>query len=211
MPDRIRIGVVDDHSMFRTGVIQSLAMEKTFAVVGQGSNTDDAVHIAGSAMPDIMLLDVSMPGGGIEAARQISGMEKGPKVVMLTVSEEDDDVVRSLEAGAIGYVLKGVSATELIAILKSIASGESFLSPSLAVRLITGGKAHPGRQPLESLSTQEARILRLVATGMSNREVAEQLGIIEKTVKYHMTNILAKLGARNRVEATVMARREWDM
>jgi DNA-binding NarL/FixJ family response regulator len=128
---------------------------------------------------------------------------------MLTVSEEDDDVMRALEAGAVGYVLKGVTASSLIGAVKSVAAGDRFVSPNLTLRLLAKARDKPAPSPLSQLTRQEERTLRLVAIGLSNREVGERLGVLEKTVKYHMTNILAKLKVRNRVEAILTAQQEW--
>jgi DNA-binding NarL/FixJ family response regulator len=154
-------------------------------------------------------LDISMPGDGIQTAQELSGLAKAPRVVMLTVSEGDDDIMRALEAGAVGYVLKGIGASDLIGAIKSVAAGESFVSPNLTLRLLTRVKQQTTGGALSALTKQEERTLRLVAMGLSNREVGERLGILEKTVKYHMSNIMEKLKVRNRVEATLIARQVW--
>jgi len=207
--DRISIVVVDDHSLFRAGVTRSLELDSSIKVVGEGGSADEAFDLAKRLCPDIMLLDISMPGNGIAAAREIAGLEGAPRVVMLTVSEDDDNVMAALEAGAVGYVLKGIEATQLILAVKNVAAGDSFVSPNLTLRLLSGikEKAKPG--VLDSLTGQEERTLRLVAKGMSNREVGEILGVHEKTIKFHMTRVMAKLNARNRVEASVLAQKEW--
>ena len=154
-----------------------------------------------------------MPGGGIEAARRIRAVSPATRIAMLTVSESELDVAAALGAGAIGYVLKGVSATELVAILVGVANGEAHVSTALAGRLLRDlerpGRATP-RRPIDELSKREEDILRRVARGMSNREVAEALGLQEKTVKHYMTSILEKLEVRNRVEAALIAREAWD-
>ena len=128
---------------------------------------------------------------------------------MLTVSEDDENIMSALEAGAVGYVLKGIEATPLIEAVKSVAAGNSFISPNLTLRLLANVKRKSTPSPLARLSVQEGKILRLVSKGMSNREVGAQLGILEKTVKFHMTRIMAKIKARNRVEASLIARQEW--
>lgn len=208
MRDRISVVVVDDHSLFRAGVIQSLLLDDGIEVVGEGGSGPDAVRLVSTLEPDVALVDISMPGNGIEAAAEIARRRCGTRVVMLTVSEEDDDVLRSLEAGAVGYILKGVGAADLVLAVKSVAAGHSFVSPNLALRLLTTRKPRRDSR-LSLLSPQEKRTLRLVAMGLSNREAGQRMGVLEKTVKFHMSSILNKLGARNRVEASMMAREEW--
>ena len=209
MGGQIRVLVVDDHPLFRAGVVQTLALDESIEVVGEGGTRAEAVSLARTLRPDIVLLDITMPGGGLEAAGELLELSNPPKVVMLTVSEDDDVVVRALSAGVVGYILKGIPGTALITAIKNVASGESFLSPSLGLRLLSKLNEQPTRSRLSSLNESEERTLRLVATGLSNREVGERLGIPEKTVKYHMSSIMAKLQVRNRVEATLIAQREW--
>ena len=209
MADQTRVIVVDDHSLFRTGVIQVLEADKAIKVVGEGASGMDALQLASGHFPDVALLDVSMPGNGIETAEMIMKLPTPPKVVMLTVSEADDDIVRAVEAGAVGYLLKGISASDLVSAVKSVAAGGSFMSPNLALRLLSHLQKPSKANALSLLSIQEERTLRLVSNGLSNREVGEILGIVEKTVKYHMTKAMAKLGVRNRVEATLVARQGW--
>ena len=209
MTDQTRVIVVDDHSLFRTGVIQALEADEGIKVVGEGASGPDALQLASRHSPDVALLDISMPGNGIEIAEMIMKLPTPPKVVMLTVSEADDDIVRAVEAGAVGYLLKGISASDLVSAVKSVAAGGSFMSPNLALRLLSHRQKPSKANALSLLSTQEERTLRLVSNGLSNREVGEILGILEKTVKYHMTKAMAKLGVRNRVEATLVARQGW--
>lgn len=204
MGGRIRVLVADDHPMFRTGVVQALGLEPNIEVVGEAASAEQAVALAESLRPDIVLLDVSMPGNGIEAAARMAAMEGAPGIVMLTVSEQDDDVMRALEAGALGYVLKGVSASELIAVVTSVASGESFISPKLTLRLLASTRKKVEPDALSQLSGQEAKIVALVGKGLSNREIAVHLDIKEKTVKFHMTRIMGKLNVRNRVEVALV-------
>lgn len=208
MVERIRVAVVDDHAMFRAGVIQSLGLDGDIEVVGEGASAAEAVQLAKELAPDIILLDVSMPGNGIEAARKILDVPNPPRVAMLTVSESNDDVMGALDAGAVGYLPKGIRAAELVAAVRSLMGGRTFVSPDLALRLLSN-KARTQAGPLATLSEQECRTLRLIAKGLSNREVGERLDVHEKTVKYHVTNILRKLKARNRVEAVIIAKQEW--
>lgn len=208
MVEKIRVAVVDDHAMFRAGVIQSLGLDGAIEVVGEGASAAEAVQLARELTPDLILLDVSMPGNGIEAAREILRMLEPPRVAMLTVSEDDDDVTGALEAGAVGYLPKGIRAPDLIAAVRNLNEGRSVVSPDLALRVLSN-KVRAEASPLASLTDQEKRTLRLVASGLSNREVGDRLDVQEKTVKYHVTNILRKIKARNRVEALLIAKREW--
>jgi len=210
MPEPLQIAIVDDHPLFREGVAHILNQHPDLDVIAQGASAADAIAIAGQHLPDVLLLDVSMPGGGLNAVREIAMAYPVIKVVMLTVSEHEDDVTTALRAGARAYVLKGVAARELIRIVRAVAAGDVYVTPSLATSLLydlSGGA--PGRgapDPLDELTERERQILEHVAEGDSNKEVAALLQISEKTVKHHMTNILQKLQARNRVEAALMAR-----
>lgn len=207
----IRTILADDHPIFRDGLVRSLQETGRFEVLGVGGDADTAVALATRHQPDLALLDISMPGGGVDAARRIRAACPDTRVAMLTVSEAEADVIAALRAGASGYVLKGVSATELASVLEGVAAGGAHVSPALAARMLTEFQA-PGRKsrrPIDDLSKREEDILRRVAKGLSNREVAEDLGIQEKTVKHYMTSILEKLHARNRVEAALIARDEW--
>ncbi|MBZ9938878.1 response regulator transcription factor [Mesorhizobium sp. BR1-1-16] len=205
--------VVDDHPLYRSGVIRSLAESGLFEVVGEGASAAEAVTLCAALKPALALVDISMPGNGLTAIRGIAGVAPATLIVMLTVSEQDDDIMAALSAGARGYILKGVGAGELITTLSSILDGESYVAPSLAARLLVALHAQPplvaGRTPFEALTAREEQILKLVSSGMSNKEVGRRLDLQEKTVKHYMTSILQKLQARNRVEAAVMAREHW--
>ena len=203
--------LADDHPIFRDGLLRTLA-ESGFAILGAGATADEAVALAVAHRPALAVLDVSMPGGGVAAARRIRAASPGTRIAMLTASESDRDLTAALGAGAIGYVLKGVSADELVTVLAGVARGEAHVSAGLAGRILRDlerpGRAAP-RRPIDELSKREEDILRRVARGMSNREVAAALGLQEKTVKHYMTAILEKLEARNRVEAALIAREAW--
>jgi DNA-binding NarL/FixJ family response regulator len=190
-----------------------LSDDPAIEVVGQGSDTDSAVQLARQHRPDLVLLDLSMPGGGgIEALRRIKALEDPPKVAILTVSEDDDDVMRVLKAGACGYLLKGIGARELVVIVKDFARGQTYVTPTLAARILNAmrdGAARKAPNPIDDLSKREEDILKLVAEGKSNKEVGLALDLQEKTVKHYMTSVLQKLHARNRVEAAVIARDHW--
>lgn len=209
MDERITIIVIDDHSLFRTGLIQTLKLDKAIAVIAEGGTAEEALKLTLEHRPDIILLDITMPGNGIVAARNILQLDKPPKVIMLTASEDDDDIMQALEIGVVGYILKGVKASELIDAVRYIAAGDSFVSPNLTLRILANVKGKSQSSLLSSLTRQEEKILRLMAIGLSNREIGVKLGIVEQTVKYHVTSILEKLKVRNRVEASVLAERIW--
>jgi two-component system nitrate/nitrite response regulator NarL len=207
----IRLILADDHPIFRDGLVSSIEETGDFKVVGVGGSADEAVALALRHKPDIALLDLSMPGNGITAARKISADQTAKYIAMLTVSEDDSDVTAALQAGASGYVLKGVSARELREILARIAQGEAHVSPGLAAQVlkIMQTRRPVQKQPIDELTKREEDILRGVSAGQSNREIGESLGIQEKTVKHYMTTILSKLHARNRVEAALIAQEAW--
>lgn len=202
--------IIDDHPLFREGVSRSLLESGEFDIAGQGGSASDAIRLVQETLPELVLLDISMPGGGIEAARKICERYPEIKVVMLTVSETGTDIMAALKAGASGYVLKGVGSSELSNILTGIVAGESYVSPSLAARLWVELRERPEgdhkNDLLGMLTQREDEILRLVARGLSNKQVAIELEIQEKTVKHHMTSILNKLRVRNRTEAAVLLR-----
>ena len=206
----IRVVIADDHPLYREGVARSLSESGKFIVVGEAANGRDALAWVRSERPDVVLLDISMPDGGIATLQQIMALDSPPRVAMLTVSEEDDDIMQALRAGALGYILKGVGAEELADLVRELAAGRSYVSPGLAGRLLVAMRrpqtpAAPPN-PLADLSKREEDILKLVAKGLSNREVGDALELQEKTVKHYMTSILQKLQVRNRVEAAMLAR-----
>jgi DNA-binding NarL/FixJ family response regulator len=213
LPRRIQIAIVDDHPLVRDGILYSLQAERDFEVVGQGASADDALRLAREKQPDLMLLDVSMPGGGLNAAREIASAQPSVKVVMLTVSSDETDVLDALKAGARGYLLKGVTAQELVRVLRDVWAGEVYVTPTLASQILVAMSGTPPpatksvETPLDQLSDRERQVLELVAKGLSNKEIGRQLSLTEKTVKHYMGNVLGKLQARNRVEAAMLAER----
>ncbi|RAZ79871.1 response regulator [Mesorhizobium atlanticum] len=206
MSTPIRIAIVDDHPLFREGVARSLGEIGGFELVGEGASAEDAERLVRASTPDILLLDISMPGGGLGALASILSATPEQKIVMLTVSETNADVAQALKAGARGYVLKGVGSKALAEILRDVANGQSYVSPSLSARLLSDLLQPTGSKPdpLAQLTGREAEILKLVAEGLSNKEVAARLSLQEKTVKHHMTRVLAKLNVRNRTEAALL-------
>jgi len=208
MTTAISLAVIDDHPLFREGVIRSLAEIGGFAIVGEGSTKEDAIRISENERPDVLLLDISMPGGGLSALALILERVPGQKIVMLTVSEASDDVTTALKTGAKGYVLKGVGSRALADILRTVASGESYVAPTLSARLLSGdGNASVQKADLlRDLTGRESEVLQFVAAGLSNKQIGLKLDLHEKTVKHHMTQIFTKLGVANRTEAAMAFR-----
>ncbi len=212
MAEQIRIGVFDDHPLFLEGVVHTLDAEPDIKVVGRGASADEAIRFAKSALPEVMLLDLTMPGGGLNAAKAISEACPVVKIVVLTASAEEDDLLGALKAGARGYVVKGVASRELISVIRSVNAGEVYVTPSLAAGLLvemasTNAKPKAPTSPFEDLTEREHQILELLSQGNSNKEIGQKLFLTEKTVKHYITNILQKLQVRNRVEAALLAQK----
>jgi two-component system, NarL family, nitrate/nitrite response regulator NarL len=211
--NKIRVVIVDDHVLFRDGLATILDAQDDLEVVGQGGSADDAIRLARDLLPEIILLDLDMPGGGLEAARVISNDCPVTRIVILTASEEDDHLIAALKTGTRAYVLKGVAARELLRILRAVAAGESYVPPALAASLLL--ELHePGStsrkqnaNPINELTERERQILEGLAGGLSNKEIGQKLFLSEKTVKHYITNILQKLQVRNRVEAALLAQK----
>lgn len=209
----IRLLVVDDHNLFRQGLIRILGDYEQLLIVGQAANGQDALALIEPLRPDVVLMDVNMPVlSGPDAVRQIRTQHPGLPVVMLTVSERDEDLFDAIRAGAHGYLLKNVGATELIDAIQRVRAGEAIIAPSMAARLLAEFRTLAEQAPREAsgvpvdeLSERELDVLRLVAQGMSNREIADALGLSEHTVKTHLANILEKLHLRSRAHAAAYA------
>ncbi|MBI5352300.1 MAG: response regulator transcription factor [Chloroflexi bacterium] len=207
---KVRIVIADDHALFRDGLATILSAETEFEVVGQGGSAADAIRLARDLLPEIILLDIDMPGSGITAAREIANDCPVTKIVMLTSSEDDDHLIAALKTGSRAYILKGVPARELIRILRTVQSGESYVPPSLAASLLVemANPAHKeSKRPIDELTEREHQILEGLAAGLSNKEIGEKLFLAEKTVKHYITNVLQKLHVRNRVEAALLAQK----
>ena len=208
--DRIRIVVIDDHPLLREGVSSTLAAVEDFEVVGQGESKSDAISMAHEVIPDIILLDISMPGGGVQAAQEIHEALPSIKLIMLTASEDEKDVMSALQAGASAYILKGIGGKELIQRVRQVYAGDTFITPGLATSILMHAYQTPasGEQGLlEKLNKRESEILKALERGLTNKQIANELFLSEKTIKHYMTNILQKLQVNNRVEAALIAQK----
>lgn len=206
-----RILVVDDHPIFRKGLALALAEAPDLTVCGEGESGEDALRLVQDLQPDLLLLDLSMPVGGLEVLPRLCRANPGLKIAVLTASEDSDDVLAALDAGALGYIVKGIGSRALIEAVRGLAQGEGYVTPALAARLLT--ERRPASAPddararlLAQLTPRERQVLALVAAGHSNKEIALREEMQEKTVKHHMTRILQKLHARNRTEAAMILR-----
>jgi two-component system, NarL family, nitrate/nitrite response regulator NarL len=206
MNNSVRVAIVDDHPLFREGVASTLASMTGIEVVGEGANASDALRIARELAPDVMLLDVRLAGGGIEAAGSIARTWPTIRIIMLTASENEQDVALALRAGARGYILKGSSGSEVVDAVRTVVEGDSYVAPNLAARLLTQkGKQIEAvvEEYPRDLTCRETEVFALVARGLSNKEIARNFQCTERTVKHHVTNIMQKLNVRNRVQAAL--------
>lgn len=204
----IRVLVADDHPVFRQGLVSLLQQYAEFEVVGQAANGNEAIAQARQSLPDVVIMDICMPGGnGVAATVALQRVLPQTRVVMFTVSDKDDDLFNAIKAGARGYLLKSVDLDELVESVKLVADGEAIISPIMAGRLLDEfkqGKEQAGRDPSQ-LSRRENQVLQLVAEGTSTKQIAGSLYISETTVKTHLRSIMQKLHARNRAEAVALA------
>jgi DNA-binding NarL/FixJ family response regulator len=212
-PDLIRVLICDDHALFRRGLVMVLESEDDIEIAGEAEDGDDAVRKAEELAPDVVLMDVRMPKmSGIEATRAIAEAVPTTRILMLTVSDEEEDLYEAVKAGATGYLLKEISIEEVANAIRAVVTGQSLISPSMASKLLSEfnnlAKQAQQRVLVPKLTDRELQVLKLVAQGMSNREVAEELFISENTVKNHVRNILEKLHLHSRMEAVVYAVRE---
>jgi DNA-binding NarL/FixJ family response regulator len=217
--DAIRVVVADDHALFRRGLEMVLESESDIEVVAEANNGAEAVALATEHVPDLVLMDVRMPAsqgvnGGIEATQAIKDAVPNTKILMLTISDEEEDLYDAIKAGASGYLLKEISIEEVADAIRSVHAGQSLISPSMASKLLTefatmARKDEEKQQmPAPRLTDREMEVLTLVAQGLNNRDIAKELFISENTVKNHVRNILEKLHLHSRMEAVVYAVRE---
>jgi DNA-binding NarL/FixJ family response regulator len=215
--DPIRALIVDDHALFRRGLEMVLAAEDDIELVGEASDGSEAVQKAGESLPDVVLMDIRMPkSSGIEACRAMKEVAPSSKIVMLTISDEEEDLFEAIRAGASGYLLKDIPLDEVADVVRAVHGGQSLINPSMAAKLLTEFAALNKRDqeeraeqvPPPKLTDREMQVLKLVAKGMNNRDIAKELFISENTVKNHVRNILEKLQIHSRMEAVMIAVRE---
>jgi len=208
--DPLRVLLVDDHDLFRTG-LRNLLEEQGVEVVGEASAGGEAVQLVGELAPDVVVMDLNMPGmNGVEATRRIAGIAPLTRVVVLTISDLDGDVMDAIFAGACGYLLKDSSIQDLMTGIRAAAVGESLISPTIAAKVLQRVRASTtsprAAETIRSeLSAREIEVLKLVANGKDNAQIAAELVISPKTVKNHISNILMKLQIENRIQAAVFA------
>lgn len=212
MNEPITILIVDDHRIVRQGVRAFLDTQTGLSVVGEADSGEEAVRLANQHVPDVILMDIVMPDrvNGVEATRQVKNTSPRTQIVVLTSYHEDEHIFPAIRAGAISYVLKDIGPDELTEVVRKAAQGEAVLHPRVAARLIQEVQGNRGvnPNPFTELSNREMEVLRLIADGLSNAKIAEQLVISEKTVKGHVSNILGKLHLADRTQAAVYAWRE---
>jgi DNA-binding NarL/FixJ family response regulator len=208
--DELRVLVVDDHDLFRTG-LKSLLEEQGVNVVGEAPNGKNAIRLTSELAPDVVIMDLNMPGlSGVETTRHLAGIAPLTRVVVLTISADDEDVMDAVMAGACGYLLKDSSIQDLIMGIRAAAAGESLISPQIAAKLLQRLRAQSTSDDAAAmiqaeLSEREIEVLKLIANGKDNAQIASDLFISPKTVKNHISNILMKLQIDNRIQAAVYA------
>ncbi len=211
----IRVLVADDHALYRRGLEMVLGQEEGIEIVGEASDGAEAIRRVEELLPDVVLMDIRMPRrSGIEACTAIKDVVPSTKIVILTISDEESDLYEAVRAGANGYLLKDVPGEEIAAGIRAVAGGQSLISPSMASKLLSEfasmikkSEERP-QMPVPRLTERELEVLKLVARGMANRDIAKELYISENTVKNHVRNILEKLQLHSRMEAVVYAVRE---
>jgi DNA-binding NarL/FixJ family response regulator len=208
--DALRVLIVDDHDLFRNG-LRNLLEQEGVQIVGEAGAGQQALEIVRELAPDVVVMDLNMPGmTGVEATRHISSIAPLTRVVMLTISDEDNDVIEAILAGACGYLLKDSSIQDLMAGIRAAAQGESLISPTIASKVLQHVRASTARPEIAQsiraeLSDREIEVLKLIANGKDNAMIAGELHISPKTVKNHISNILMKLQIDNRIQAAVYA------
>ncbi len=208
--NKIRVAVVDDHPLVREGIVHVFEASKEFEIVAQGASAHEAIEIVRLHNPDVLILDLSLPGGGIAALQSIRNTKSEVKIIVLTVSDEESDVVKSLQFGANGYVLKGIGGSELIKAVTAVHDNGQYLTPSLGARMISSlvGRKSLGNEGSAELTSQQVAISNLVGRGFSNKSIGIELNMNEKTVKYHLTNLFRKLKVRSRTEVAILVQQK---
>jgi two-component system, NarL family, nitrate/nitrite response regulator NarL len=213
MSRTIRISVIDDHPLLLDGILHALRSNPDFEIIGTGETKAEAIALAQTLKPEIMLLDVGIAGGGIEAARHISKADPEVKLIMFTASDRPDHVNAALAAGVMGYVLKGASSRELCDSIRTVCNGKRYITPELAMMILA---PHPAGSPViddenaprklskKDFTSREIDVIQLLSAGKTNKVIAIELSLSEKTVKHHMSNIMEKLQVHNRLSAALI-------
>ncbi len=210
----ITVVIADDHDQYRRGMGIVVELDGTAKIIGEASNGNEAVEVVSRLRPDVVLMDVRMPGvGGIDACRRIRAATPATRILMLTMSDDETDLFEAIKAGASGYLLKDLPGEDVAAAIRTVHDGQAIIPPGMAATLLNefsrlSRENGPTSSPDTRLTEREVEVLRLVARGMANREIAEHLVISENTVKNHVRNILEKLHLHSRVEAAVYAHRQ---
>lgn len=210
MTETINVAAIDDHPIFLDGLDKVLLRVKGIHLVAKGVSAADALSIAAKYRPDVMLLDITMPGGGIEAARAIRAAQPDVKIITLTASDDSDMVAKAIDSGAHGYLLKGASADELLEAIETVHGGRPYITPSVSARILMQRYNDDTSAPSSgtTLTAREEEILELVAQGLSNQDIADKVGLALPTIKNALSRIFAKLQARSRTQAIAAWRRK---
>jgi two-component system, NarL family, nitrate/nitrite response regulator NarL len=212
LSDIIRIVIVDDHELMRRGLRETLTEQSDFEIVGEGGSVEDALQLVSDHHPDIILLDVNMPGNGVAVVKLLNNFKIKPKAIMFTIYENLSNVRECMTNGAHGYALKGIGGDELVAIVRMVHSGKKYVCPELAAKFLSEPVYGEGELPQETqrtelansrLTEREMQILELIAKGKSNIEISQALDLSEATVKHYITPLFRKLGVKNRTEAAL--------
>jgi two-component system, NarL family, nitrate/nitrite response regulator NarL len=213
MSRTIRIGVIDDHPLLLDGILHALRSNSDFEIIGTGETKADAITLAQTVKPEVILLDVGIAGGGIEAARHITKAEPDVKLIMFTASDRPDHVNAALAAGVMGYVLKGASSRELCDSIRTVCSGKRYITPELAMMILAprpmgspviDEENAPRKLSKKDFTNREIDVIQLLSAGKTNKVIAMELSLSEKTVKHHMSNIMDKLQVHNRLSAALI-------
>jgi two-component system, NarL family, nitrate/nitrite response regulator NarL len=212
LSNTIRIVIVDDHELMRRGLRETLTEQSDFEIVGEGGSVEDALQLVADHQPDIILLDVNMPGNGVAVVRLLNNFKIKPKAIMFTIYENLSNVRECMTNGAYGYALKGIGGDELVAIVRTVHSGKKYVCPELAAKFLSEPFSFEDGSPKENqraelvrsrLTEREVQILELIGKGKSNIEISQALELSEATVKHYITPLFRKLGVKNRTEAAL--------